>query len=236
MIVTNKALELDEDTYVEIRECMYKMFRLPDNRPDIFMLELMNDSNNYSFGRTLNKTNFYYDDDEFTRKYKNVLERFNSDLIKSKKKFYDKTIGDNARDFILSKLPEELKDGHILFGENDDWGIENFYILNVDEILNSKTRVETYLEKYIVLDKEKEYTFQLFQDKSCKMQWVYFNDVCINGGNTWDFHNGCNGCDIPTYKGAINYIQVLSRGLKSLGYKVTVLETEDKDYIEWSNS
>lgn len=196
-----------------------------EGKPEIFILEMTKDSNLFSFGRHLDKLNFCYKNDSLLNKYKDHLVKIDDYLYSSFDKFQDDELGEKIKQHVLSVVPEELQDDHILYAHPYGYGMVKVKTCKISDIDLRYNQVEEYLMKYgIELNKDNVYTFQMFYELEARMHWVKVNGQTINYGNTWDFHNGCNGCKIPSYNGASSYISVLARGLKSKGYKVEILD------------
>ena len=66
-------------------------------------------------------------------------------------------------------------------------------------------------------------------DDSCDMAQVSVNGEAVMVGNTWDFHPGCHGFDLPAFKGPKALSQLFVTALKARGHDV--IETTNHEWV-----
>ena len=126
----------------------------------------------------------------------------------------------------------------LVFIDSGMWSGIRVEVVRMSDIDETKSQVFEYLNSYDDLlkdDKEHEYVITVHRDWSCKMAWVTIDDICIKGGNTWDFHNGCNGCKIPTYNSVHEYVSVIKHGMRRDGYNVKVTDEVEESWHEYTS-
>jgi hypothetical protein len=126
----------------------------------------------------------------------------------------------------------------LVFIDSGMWSGIRVEVVRMSDIDETKSQIFEYLNSYdgiLKADKDHEHVITVFRDKSCKMVWVTIDDVCIKGGNTWDYHNGCNGCKIPTYNSVHEYVSVIKRGMIHDGYKVKVADEVEASWYDYTN-
>lgn len=127
----------------------------------------------------------------------------------------------------------------LVFIDSGMWSGIRVEVVRMSDIDETKSQVFEYLNSYeegiLKSDKDHEHVITVYRDKSCKMAWVTIDDVCIKGGNNWDFHNGCNGCKIPTYNSVYGYVSVIKRGMIRDGFKVKVADEVEASWYDYIN-
>jgi hypothetical protein len=69
-------------------------------------------------------------------------------------------------------------------------------------------------------------------DTSCSMAEVLFNDRSVMFGNTWDFHNGCNGFhSIPDFKGVSSLINLIENECLRQNLEVEIIQDKTWKYV-----
>lgn len=107
----------------------------------------------------------------------------------------------------------------------------NFQKKKVSAPLSAQTqRVMRFIEKNGALQENKINQIVVANDKSCNMHAVSLNDVCIMMGNTWDFHPGCHGGDLPNFSSAKSLAGLLDAGLRKAGYPTVITHDDAWSY------
>lgn len=89
-----------------------------------------------------------------------------------------------------------------------------------EKVMAMNDKVASFLKnENIKVLKEKLNVVLIKTDRSCQMAEVSVNGKTIMLGNEWDFHNGCHGMDLPTFRGKVSLANIFDEFFKSLGYQ-----------------
>lgn len=68
------------------------------------------------------------------------------------------------------------------------------------------------------------------KDDSCDMAEVLVNGHSVMMGNTWDFHPGCHGFNLPDFQTPEDLAELFLNALKAEGKQAEIIEDLDWTY------